>query len=48
MVLVCSAILVIALGWGIGRYNRYGTATGESHPRPESDDPTPTLRGRSA
>jgi hypothetical protein len=48
VVLACSLVLVIALGWGIARYNRYGTANGERHPRPESGDPTPTLRGRSA
>jgi hypothetical protein len=29
IVLLCSAILVISLGWGIGRYNRMGPAKAE-------------------
>jgi hypothetical protein len=29
IVLLCSAVLVTALGWGIGRYNRLGPATAE-------------------
>ena len=29
IVLLCSAILVVSLGWGIGRYNRLGPATAE-------------------
>ena len=30
IVLLCSAVLVIALGWGIGRYNRLGPAKTEA------------------
>ncbi len=26
IVLLCSAVLVVSLGWGIGRYNRMGPA----------------------
>ena len=29
IVLLCSAILVVSLGWGVGRYNRLGPATAE-------------------